>query len=727
MGRQEIDIDLKEMSVIPERSESSVDPNLSHEQILTDSHQRLNSLAVEHGFSSKDLDRIAAAENILRTVMDGKVRKDGKPYAWHSYEVALIILDEMHGTPSAVVKALLHDTIEDSGGVITKDVLENQFGKRIADSVKALSEARSSTLRTLRLRTKYQLVERIARDPEDIAVKLADRLHFFRTIRDPRTGTLLFSDQSLREKARETMEIYVPLAVALGFHEAEQELAGNAIIQVARTTGIDDISFRYPQEVYQSHIEPFRVFVDRLREAGWVGNTAKARIPRIDDAYKAVDGNVTMVHAGDVPNVVALPVSGFGPDRKNGDGPDPWTGSVAAIASEMMRLDLILPVTYERIMEQIAEGRRSVRVTDRKGMIPTRFLFVRPEDDRLRYATVFDVHNRRDHHLAKIARAKITSLRTTFRTVLSTSMMLTIEDLSFSLKAGGTIAVDVERRQSGRRRVRRHGVAIDSNLIDLLFSSRPVDHAVSVVGASVNRDRLSVWSLDHPLEPDLRVRFLTGDRSKFGPEWLDIARMPSTKRKIRRALEVRLAEEAEQGLNDAPESMTQRVLTRGYRIVNSQFHDLSRDHGLPVRDLQLPLTRAEHLYEQKDIRYPQKDSRYGRYYDFLLSVGLDVPGHVPTQGRTSVVDRVALYMFGEEHGLETIRCSVPHKKGQLVRITEVLAQRGVNIISVRTSRNPISPDDAIVDILVTSEDLKLLSEADLTLISAAVIRRDEGD
>jgi hypothetical protein len=418
--------------------------------VILASHQALWANLETRDFSEEEFEEIRTAEAVLLASLGTKVRRDGRPYPVHSLEVALIVSEEMQGNARSVTKALLHDTVEDSKGMVTKEDLERLFGKRIASSVDALSKAKSSSLRDMPLRTQYKLLERVSKDPEDIAVKIADRLHFFRTVLHPVTGHSLFRLGSLAEKSRETMDLYVPLAVSLGFHYAEQELASQAIRYLAANEGISDLALPHTDDEYAQFLSPYQEFLDTLKQSGWAGERSKARPPRLDDAFKAVSGRISDIPQAEVPVIIALVVSAFGPEG-NGRTIDPWTGSVGAIATEMRRRDLIGDLTLDLIHEQLVQGERAVRVTERgRNGIPARILFIRPEDDQARYATVFDTEPETDPAQPAALR-KVMNLKTTFECMLSPSMATTIDDMAYCLRAGGTLGVSVEKRKNTAR------------------------------------------------------------------------------------------------------------------------------------------------------------------------------------------------------------------------------------------------------------------------------------
>jgi guanosine-3',5'-bis(diphosphate) 3'-pyrophosphohydrolase len=145
-------------------------------------------------------------------------RASGDPYYSHPIEVAGILTD-LHLDDETIATAILHDTIEDT--VATPEEIEKAFGKNVArlvDGVTKLSkiEAQSESQRAAENLRKFLLA--MSGDIRVLLVKLADRLHNMRTLH------FIKSDEKRRRIARETMDIYAPLAERIGMYEFMQEM-----------------------------------------------------------------------------------------------------------------------------------------------------------------------------------------------------------------------------------------------------------------------------------------------------------------------------------------------------------------------------------------------------------------------------------------------------------------------------------------------------------------------
>ena len=142
-------------------------------------------------------------------------RRSGEAYITHPLAVATILVD-LGMSASTLAAALLHDTVEDTGYSI--DALREDFGDEIAQLVDGVTKldrvkyGESSAAETVR-----KMVVAMARDIRVLVIKLADRLHNMRTLR-------WMSEEKQQVKARETLEIYAPLAHRLGMNAVKWEL-----------------------------------------------------------------------------------------------------------------------------------------------------------------------------------------------------------------------------------------------------------------------------------------------------------------------------------------------------------------------------------------------------------------------------------------------------------------------------------------------------------------------
>ena len=160
-------------------------------------------------------DEVRRAYEIAANAHEGQLRKSGEKYITHPVAVAEI-LAELGLDKSTIIAALLHDTVEDTEYHLPQ--LRTDFGDEIADLVDGVTKLDKLTYgQTAEAETVRKMVVAMSRDIRVLVVKLADRLHNARTWQyvDP---------ESARRKARETIDIYAPLAHRLGMNALKWEL-----------------------------------------------------------------------------------------------------------------------------------------------------------------------------------------------------------------------------------------------------------------------------------------------------------------------------------------------------------------------------------------------------------------------------------------------------------------------------------------------------------------------
>ena len=167
--------------------------------------------------SSEDEAMIARAFEFAREAHQGQARKSGEPFILHPVEVAIILAD-LRMDAETICAALLHDTVEDTP--VTAEEVEAEFNDQVRSlvegvtkitriEVESLSDEQAATIR--------KMLVAMSKDIRVIVIKLADRLHNMRTLAALREDRRIF-------KARETLEIYAPIAHRLGINSIKWEL-----------------------------------------------------------------------------------------------------------------------------------------------------------------------------------------------------------------------------------------------------------------------------------------------------------------------------------------------------------------------------------------------------------------------------------------------------------------------------------------------------------------------
>ncbi|MDU3250354.1 MAG: bifunctional GTP diphosphokinase/guanosine-3',5'-bis pyrophosphate 3'-pyrophosphohydrolase, partial [Haemophilus parainfluenzae] len=163
------------------------------------------------------IELIKRAFVIARDAHEGQFRSSGEPYITHPVAVASIIA-EMHLDHEAIMAALLHDVIEDTP--YTESQLKDEFGASVAeivDGVSKLDKLKFRTRQEAQVENFRKMILAMTRDIRVVLIKLADRTHNMRTL-----GSL--RPDKRRRIAKETLEIYCPLAHRLGIEHIKNEL-----------------------------------------------------------------------------------------------------------------------------------------------------------------------------------------------------------------------------------------------------------------------------------------------------------------------------------------------------------------------------------------------------------------------------------------------------------------------------------------------------------------------
>jgi GTP diphosphokinase / guanosine-3',5'-bis(diphosphate) 3'-diphosphatase len=266
------------VAINPEEEASIAFSHVTFEDLLTE---------VSEYLTPQDMEAIQRAFNVANQAHLGTMRRSGEPYIQHPLEVALLLAD-MRIDADSIVAALLHDVVEDTD--FTLGELREQFGEAVANIVDGVTKfdslagnpkvptntltlpansGASSTAeqveqkqrlarewkRRQRSETVRKMLLAMAEDPRVVVLKLADRLHNMRTLS-------VMNQAQQQNKARETREIYAPLARRLGMALVQAEL--------------EDLSFSY--------LEPER-YASLARE---VAEEIKQRQPTIDRICQAL-------------------------------------------------------------------------------------------------------------------------------------------------------------------------------------------------------------------------------------------------------------------------------------------------------------------------------------------------------------------------------------------------------------------------------------------------------
>jgi len=163
------------------------------------------------------VEKVQRAYHFSAKAHEGQKRRSGEPYICHPLEVARI-LGEMHMDHQTLMAAILHDVIEDTPTVKTE--ISRKFGKGVAelvDGVSKLDKIEFESFAEAQAHNFRKMLMAMSDDIRVILVKLADRLHNMRTLE-------ALKPEKRRRIARETLEVYAPIALRLGVNSIRLEL-----------------------------------------------------------------------------------------------------------------------------------------------------------------------------------------------------------------------------------------------------------------------------------------------------------------------------------------------------------------------------------------------------------------------------------------------------------------------------------------------------------------------
>ena len=215
---------------------------------------------------SERVERIAEAYAFAEKSHQGQMRRTGDPYITHPLEVTKLVAGLELDQPS-LIAALLHDVQEDCG--VPNEEIADRFGDDAAQLVEGLTKLDSLPLRVteeegggVQAQNLRKMLLAMAADVRVVLIKLCDRLHNMRTL-------YALSDEKQHRIARETMEIFAPLATRLGIWQIKWEL--------------EDLAFRYLEPERYQEIAA-RLDATRLARERYIEDVAAGLRTQLDDA-----------------------------------------------------------------------------------------------------------------------------------------------------------------------------------------------------------------------------------------------------------------------------------------------------------------------------------------------------------------------------------------------------------------------------------------------------------
>ena len=231
---------------------------------------------IDENFSDENKELVDRAFRLAESAHSGQLRKSGQPYIVHPLSVA-IVLAQMGMDAASIAAALLHDVVEDTD--VTKEDISKLFTEEIAvlvDGVTKLGKVSLSNKEEQQAENIRKMLIAMSHDIRVIIIKLADRLHNMRTLQFMR-------EQKRRDIAKETLEIYAPIAHRLGIRPVKVELEDLAI------SYLDSVGYKEIEDNLTSQLTARNEFLHDVKQR------IAERVSGIGIKAK-VDGRVKSVH-----------------------------------------------------------------------------------------------------------------------------------------------------------------------------------------------------------------------------------------------------------------------------------------------------------------------------------------------------------------------------------------------------------------------------------------------
>lgn len=444
-------------------------------------------------------------------------RRSGEPYINHPVEVALILAHDLRMDDDVVAAALLHDTVEDTPA--TKDQLVDLFGQTVADLVDGVTKLTNIDVgsmdekQALNLRKMFLAM---SKDIRVVIIKLADRLHNMRTLAALKPDRRLF-------KARETMDVYAPLADRLGISSIKWEL--------------EDLSFFYLEpEQYQriarmvqesreqrlgATQKAIKVLDDELKGAGLTGYQITGRAKHLWSIYQKMRRKGK--DFSDIYDLIALRVI---------------TETVGDCYSVLGSVHALWHPMPGRFKDYIATPKPNLYRSLHTTVIGPE---ARPIEIQIRTK---EMHEQAEYGIAAHWLYKSAGNSNGVMAADDRSIDSTISHIRRSLDWAVEGEIEDPSRYLQDLRVDLFDSEIfiftpKGEVMSLRRDSTPLDFAYAVhtevgnhcVGARVNG---AVVPLTYHLQMGDRVEILTNNNSKPSADWVNIVRTPSARSKIRK-------------------------------------------------------------------------------------------------------------------------------------------------------------------------------------------------
>ena len=507
---------------------------------------RLLEEACASYFDADELDLIRHAYSFASDYHKNQRRRSGEPYINHPVEVALILASDLHMDADSIAAALLHDTVEDTEASL--DELTERFGTDVAelvDGVTKLTNIEVSSMDERQALNLRKMFLAMSKDIRVVIIKLADRLHNMRTLAALKPERRLF-------KARETMDVYAPLADRLGMSNVKWELEDLAFFWL-----LPEEYERIARMVQDSRAQreadtegAIKTLDDELKSVGLTGYRILGRPKHLWSIYQKMTRKGR--EFSDIYDLIALRVI---------------TSTVGDCYSTLGAVHALWHPLPGRFKDYIATPKANLYQSLHTTVIGPdgRPIEIQIRTQEMHEASEYGIAAHWLYKKDGNSRGKMSeedkSVDSTIRWVRQSLNWAVEDDIEDAHEYLDDLKVDLFE----------HEIFVftpKGEVLSLRRDSTPLDFAYAVhtqvgnhcVGAKVNG---SVVPLTHKLSSGDRVEILTNKNAKPSRDWMSIVATPSARNKIRKYFSVESkSDDAEQGRSE----LAKELRKKGYGI-----------------------------------------------------------------------------------------------------------------------------------------------------------------
>ena len=527
-------------------AQGAVEPRRPKKSAPEAANFRLLQAACDSYLDEEGREKVDRAYRFAAEYHRDQRRRSGEPYINHPVEVALILAHDLRMDEDTICAALLHDTVEDTPA--TKDQVAEMFGPTVADLVDGVTKLTSIQVSSMDAKQAWNLRKMflaMSRDIRVVIIKLADRLHNMRTLAALPPDRRLF-------KARETMDVYAPLADRLGISSVKWELEDLAFFwlepeEYQRVARMVQDSRAQREEDTEAAI---KTLDDELKAAGLTGYQITGRPKHLWSIYQKMTRKGR--EFADIYDLIALRVI---------------TQTVGDCYSALGAVHSLWNPLPGRFKDYIATPKANLYQSLHTTVVGPDG---KPIEIQIRTA---EMHEASEYGIAAHWLYKKEGNSRGRMSAEDRAIDSTINWIRKTLDWAGEDDIDDPHEFLDNLRVDlfEHEIFVftpKGEVMSLRRDATPLDFAYAVhtevgnhcVGAKVNG---AVVPLSYKLQMGDRVEILTNKNAKPSRDWMALVAMPSSRAKIRKYFSTQTKnDDAEQGRNE----LAHELRKRGYGI-----------------------------------------------------------------------------------------------------------------------------------------------------------------